>query len=108
MKDALGSAAVSAAHRHVGSKERSAGVSLPGYLPGHRNRGLIGLDRDTHHLRLPNSGCPNPFRVRLHQSLAGSPKLKAETGFSSCGLSIHLLLLPTPPHGDAVTVDYKF
>jgi hypothetical protein len=31
----------------------------------------------------------------------------AETGSSSYGLIVHLLLLSTPPHDDAVTVGYR-
>ena len=33
--------------------------------------------------------------------------LTAETGSLSYGLVVHLLLLSTPPHGDAVTVGYR-
>ena len=43
---------------------------------------------------------------RLRHAIAGSPRDPAESGSSSYGLSLHLQLLPTPPHGDAVTFDY--
>ena len=43
---------------------------------------------------------------RLRQTRAGSPRNPAETGSSSYGLPVHLLLLPTPPHGDAVTFGF--
>ena len=38
---------------------------------------------------------------------AGSPRRQAESSSSSYGLAIHLPLLPTSPHGDAVTFGYK-
>ena len=44
---------------------------------------------------------------RLRHCLAGSPVRQAESSSLSCGLVVHLLLLPTPPRGDAVTVDYR-
>jgi len=44
---------------------------------------------------------------RLRHSLAGSPNGQAETGSLSYGLLIHLLLLSTPPRGDAVTFGYR-
>ena len=37
--------------------------------------------------------------------LAGSHE--AESSSSSCGLAVHLLLLPAPPRGDAVAVGYR-
>ena len=43
---------------------------------------------------------------RLHHGKTGSPQRYAESGSSSCGLPVHLRLLPTPPRGDAVTFDY--
>jgi hypothetical protein len=52
------------------------------------------------------------FGLRLW--LAGSPRQQAEsslrrlTGVNLCyGLVVRLRLLPTPPHGDAVTVGYR-
>jgi hypothetical protein len=42
----------------------------------------------------------------LRRSLAGSPRRQAESRSSSCGPNFHLLLLPTPPRGDAVAVGY--
>ena len=44
---------------------------------------------------------------RLRHSLAGSPVRQAESSSLSCGLVVHLLLLPTPPRGDAVAVGYR-
>jgi hypothetical protein len=43
------------------------------------------------------------FRHRF----AGSPSGQAEAGSLDYGLLIHLLLLPTPPRGDAVTFGYR-
>ena len=51
--------------------------------------------------RLSATGC-----FRLRHERAGSPPLHAESGSSSYGLPAHLRLLPTPPHGDAVTFNY--
>jgi hypothetical protein len=47
------------------------------------------------------------MRLGLRLYLAGSPRRPAESSSSSCGLAVHLPLLPTPPHGDAVTFGYK-
>ncbi len=45
---------------------------------------------------------------RLRPSLVGSPCRPAVSSSSlSYGLVNHLPLLPTPPHGDAVAVDYR-
>jgi hypothetical protein len=44
---------------------------------------------------------------RLRHTVAGSPTHPAETGSSSYGLSVRLLLLSTPPRGDAVTFDFR-
>ena len=43
----------------------------------------------------------------LRLSLAGSPVTPAESSSSSYGRVVHLPLLPTPPHGDAVRVGYR-
>jgi hypothetical protein len=43
---------------------------------------------------------------RLRPSHADSPLHLAESSSSSCGPRIHLPLLPTPPHGGAVTFGY--
>ena len=45
--------------------------------------------------------------VGLRHYLAGSPQPQAESGSSSCGPVVHLPLLSTPPHGDAVTFGYE-
>ena len=61
-------------------------------------------------LPLSSTGLPPSHRVggsRLRPSLAGSPGHRAESSSSSYGLVVHLLLLPTSPHGDAVTVGYR-
>jgi hypothetical protein len=39
--------------------------------------------------------------------MAGSPTYTAVSSSLSCGLIVHLLLLPTPPRGDAVAVGYR-
>ena len=43
----------------------------------------------------------------LRPSLAGSSRHQAESSSLSYGPTVHLLLLPTPPRGDAVTFDYR-
>ncbi len=43
----------------------------------------------------------------LHLCVAGSPDGTAESSFSSYGWLFRLLLLSTPPRGDAVTVGYR-
>jgi len=43
----------------------------------------------------------------LRHFLAGSPRQPAESSSSSCGLAVHLQLLSTPSHEDAVTFGYK-
>jgi hypothetical protein len=48
-------------------------------------------------------------RSRLHHFPAGSPTLTGRIEFVILrnGWIVHLLLLPTPPHGDAVAVGYR-
>ena len=51
----------------------------------------------------------SPQRVRQVPGFAMNRRLaatSAESGSSSCGLSVRLRLLPTPPRGDAVTFGY--
>ena len=43
----------------------------------------------------------------LRHFLAGSPRQPAESSSSSCGPVVHLQLLSTPSHEDAVTFGYK-
>ena len=54
--------------------------------------------------RLPSF---SPQRSGLRHSLAGSPLQQAVSSLLSYGLAFHLPLLPTTPHGVAVTVDYR-
>ena len=51
--------------------------------------------------------CLLSARYWLRHSLAGSPQRQAESSSSSYGPVFHLQLLPTPPHGDAVTFGYN-
>ena len=53
------------------------------------------------------SGTPRSLRLRLRHSYAGSPVHQAETGSSSCGLSVCFMLLSTPHYCDAVTFNYR-
>ena len=53
------------------------------------------------------SGISRSLRLRLRHSYAGSPIHQAETGSSSCGLSVCFLLLSTPHYCDAVTFNYR-
>jgi hypothetical protein len=43
---------------------------------------------------------------RLHPKVGGSPAHPAESSSLSCGPTVRLRLLPTPPHDDAVTFSY--
>jgi hypothetical protein len=47
-----------------------------------------------------------PLGPSASPAVAGSPTHPAETGSSSYGLLVRLQLLPTPPRGDAVTLDF--
>ncbi len=46
-------------------------------------------------------------RSGLRLTLAGSPQRPAESRSSSCGPTVHLQLLRTPPRGDALTFSYR-
>src|ERR1700681_3015509 len=68
------------------------------------------------HSVLTHVGCPTVAlyvasapRVcsRLRHERAGSPQPSAESGSLSYGLPVHLRMLSTPPHGDAVSFDYR-
>ena len=48
-----------------------------------------------------------PASLGLRRYLAGSPRQPAESSSSSCGPAVHLQLLSTPSHEDAVTFGYK-
>jgi len=54
------------------------------------------------------------MRLGFRHFLAGSPRQQAESSLRRlteislyCGLDVRLRLLPTPPHGDAVTISYE-
>src|SRR5437899_4394958 len=61
----------------------------------------------------PSLSCSVETRSKLKKGsgfrhrFAGSPKRTGRSGFAYYGLLIHLLLLPTPPRGDAVTIGYR-
>ena len=62
----------------------------------------------------PSLSHPTPQRVglltRVSPGFTFSPQARQLSGriaFVSYGLIVHLLLLPTPPHGDAVAVGYR-
>jgi len=72
----------------------------------------------TNHLTRPIIASPLPaqrdglpeslsFRSGLRHRLASSPLRPAESCSLSYGLHVRLQLLPTPPHGDAVTFSYQ-
>jgi hypothetical protein len=67
-------------------------------LPAQRDR-LPGIRSDGFALSAARSG--------LHLESAGSSLRTAESCSSSYGLHVRLGLLPTTPHGDAVTFDYR-
>ena len=45
--------------------------------------------------------------IGLRHYLAGSPRQQAESSSSSYGLVVHLQLLPTSSHKNAVTIGYR-
>jgi hypothetical protein len=49
----------------------------------------------------------HPRLSKLRLSLSGSPVSSGRIKFISYGLVVHLLLLPTSPHDDAVTFGYR-
>jgi hypothetical protein len=59
------------------------------------------------HLSCQRRGLPVHHGSGLRHSTGSSPDGTAETSLSSYGLPVRLALLPTPPHGDAVTVGYR-
>ena len=79
------------ASNHLLPPPRS-GLVFPRSLP--RGRPTASLSRTT-------------ASLGLRHYLAGSPRQPAESSSSSCGPVIHLQLLSTPSHEDAVTIGYK-
>jgi hypothetical protein len=77
----------------------SAYLALPSSrsVPKHASRPMAALSS-----RLSANGCS-----RLRLSLAGSPRVCAESGSYSYGPTVRFRLLPTPPLGDAVAFRYK-
>ena len=59
-------------------------------------------------IRYPKRAARQPVLGRsvFAHSIAGSTRYLAESRSSSYGLALHLLLLPTPPRDDAVTLGY--
>jgi hypothetical protein len=53
-----------------------------------------------HHASVTSGFRASPFGV------AGSPQLPAESSSFTYGSTVRFRLLPTPPHGDAVTFSY--
>ena len=66
-------------------------LGFPGSVPSSRLSEYPGF--------VPRSG--------LRHMLAGSPQRPAESRSSSYGPMVHLRLLSTPPHGDAVSFSYR-
>jgi len=50
---------------------------------------------------------PITITVTIASILAGSPRQQAESSSSSYGLVVHLQLLPTSSHKNAVTIGYR-
>src|SRR5216683_6798208 len=65
--------------------------------PAYRRTSLVGMPH-------PLLGTSASLGLRLW--LAGSPRRQAESRSSSYGRVVHLPLLSTSPHGDAVTFGY--
>ena len=113
----LGSTPVTALHRYYAgsdspppllpqrgipaSRRHTSGHSVANHLMQHCHSFQVPF------LHLAISACVSPHEYGLHPTLAGSPRASSRIAFVSYGLSFPLPLLPTPPRGDAVTVEYK-
>ena len=76
----------------------------------HLTRPVIAYTLPTQRDRLPEAalmGSPGHSRSGLHLESGGSSQRTAESCSLSYGLHVRLGLLPTPPHGDAVTFGYR-
>ena len=60
-----------------------------------------------HHAARTHSAEFRTTSLGLHLSLAGSPRRQAESSSSSYGLVVHLQLLSTSSHENAVTFSYR-
>ena len=72
-------------------------------VPNHLSAPVVALTHDPSAQQASSAR----HRIELRHHLAGSLTTPAESGSLYYGLVFHLLLLPTPPHDDAVAVDYK-
>ncbi len=81
---------------------RAAGLPTYCVLPSRRSTS----NHVTHpHIALSaTTACTVIFRLR--PNVGGSPVHPAESSSLSCGPTVRLRLLPTPPHDDAVTFSY--
>src|SRR5687768_891568 len=57
--------------------------------------------------RYPSARWTSLIGSGLRHCSVGSPVHEAESSSSACGPVSHLRLLPTPPHGDAVTLGFR-
>jgi len=79
--------------------------SLPDHsVTKHLARSATAFTRHPSAWQIPT---PRGDRTWLRHSSAGSPLTHGRIVFVSYGLTVHLLMLPTPPHGDAVPVGYR-
>jgi hypothetical protein len=95
-------------------------LHLPSILPPTtpcRPDALSGVCCDRAYRRPHRCRCAvssRTMRLGFRHFLAGSPRQQAESSLRRlteisryCGLDVRLRLLPTPPHGDAVTIGYE-
>ncbi len=105
----------------IGSIARASGAvqyyeGSDSWTPSPRSPGLptsaaLPSDRSTsNHSMLPTIALTTTTAwsviFRLRHLVEGSPSHAAESSSLSCGPIFHLQLLPTPPHGDAVSFGY--
>jgi hypothetical protein len=102
-----------AAHRYYGRSDSCMGLRPHAGLPA--SRACPSDHSVSKHLTvpcrrfrtLPFSATGFPFGSGLRHCLAGSPEPPGRIEFVAYGLIVHLWLLPTPSHGDAVTFGYR-
>ena len=121
----LRSTPITALHHYYAGSDSSQLLVTPRGIPASRKltsehsianhyvqycRGFSWSLSSTRHLIMVHAAlCQGivPHEYGLHLALAGSPLTHNRIAFVSYGLLFPLLLLPTPPRDDAVTVEYK-
>jgi hypothetical protein len=111
----LGSAGITRFRRYYGRSDSSdrypryGGLTVPCVQPSQPFRLQPPKHLQCRFNTLPLTALHSPTlpRGRLRHCLAGSSMQQAESSFLTYGLVVHLLLLSTPPHDDAVIFGYR-